>query len=222
MRLPAELLRFTRGERWVHRTTAILMGICLVTAAFLYIDLLSQLVGRRAIVEWIHVIAGICLPVPALIGIASKAFRADARILNRFTRADWKWLRARYRKDGTLPVGKFNAGQKLNANFQIGAILIMLGTGLVMRFANHWPISYRTGATFVHDWVAYAIFFVVVGHMWMATHDPHALRGMRTGYVPTSWAEREHNAWVAREVARTAANPASPANREKQRPTKTG
>jgi cytochrome b subunit of formate dehydrogenase len=45
---------------------------------------------------------------------------------------------------------------------------------------------------------------------------------MRTGYVPTSWAEREHNAWVAREVARTAANPASPANRAKQRPTKTG
>jgi hypothetical protein len=43
--------------------------------------------------------------------------------------------------------------------------------------------------------------------------------------VPPSWAEREHNAWVAREVARTAANPAnpaSPANRAKQRPTKTG
>jgi formate dehydrogenase subunit gamma len=209
MRPPAELLRFTRGERWVHRATGILMTVCLVTAAILYIDVLSQLVGRRSIVEWIHVIAGICLPVPTIIGLASKAFRADARILNRFTRNDWKWLRARYRRDRTLPVGKFNAGQKLNANFQLGSILVMLGTGLVMRFANQWPISYRTGATFVHDWMAYAILAVVIGHMYMATHDPHALRGMRTGYVPASWARREHNAWAAREGAVEDARPAT-------------
>ena len=202
MRLPAKLLRFTRGQRWVHRATAILMGICLVTAAFLYIDVLSQLTGHRALIEWIHVIAGIGLPVPALIGLGSKAFRNDARILNRFSRNDWRWLRSRQRRDGSIAVGKFNAGQKLNANFQLGAILVMLGTGLVMRFANHWPISLRTGATFVHDWLAYAVLAAVLGHVWMANRDPNALRGMRTGYVPTSWARREHLVWAVHESAR--------------------
>jgi formate dehydrogenase subunit gamma len=202
MRLPAKLLRFTRGQRWVHRATAILMGICLVTAAFLYIDVLSQLTGHRALIEWIHVIAGIGLPVPALIGLGSKAFRNDARILNRFSRNDWRWLRSRQRRDGGIAVGKFNAGQKLNANFQLGAILVMLGTGLVMRFANHWPISLRTGATFVHDWLAYAVLAAVLGHVWMANRDPNALRGMRTGYVPTSWARREHLVWAVHESAR--------------------
>jgi formate dehydrogenase subunit gamma len=202
MRLPAKLLRFTRGQRWVHRATAILMGVCLVTAAFLYIDVLSQLTGHRALIEWIHVIAGIGLPVPALIGLGSKAFRNDARILNRFSRNDWRWLRSRQRRDGSIAVGKFNAGQKLNANFQLGAILVMLGTGLVMRFANHWPISLRTGATFVHDWLAYAVLAAVLGHVWMANRDPNALRGMRTGYVPTSWARREHLVWAVHESAR--------------------
>jgi len=201
-RQPAKLLRFTRGERWVHRTTAILMGICLVTAALLYVDVLSQLTGHRAFVEWVHVIAGIGLPIPALIGLGSKAFRRDARILNRFSRNDWKWLRSRSRRNGTIPVGKFNAGQKLNANFQLGGILVMLATGLVMRFANHWSISLRTGATFVHDWLSYAILAVVLGHLWLANRDPNALRGMRTGYVPTAWARREHLAWAVRETTR--------------------
>jgi formate dehydrogenase gamma subunit len=208
MRRPAELLRFTHGERLVHRATATLMGVCLATAAILYIDPLSRVTGHRAFVEWVHVIAGIGLPIPIVLGLLSKAFRADARILNRFTRNDWKWLRRRHRLNGTLPVGKFNAGQKLNANFQLGGILMMLSTGLVMRFANHWPIHLRTGATFVHDWMAYAILAVVVGHIYMANRDPDALRGMRTGYVPPEWAKREHSSWAEREAARTKATAA--------------
>jgi len=216
-RQPAKLLRFTRGERWVHRTTAILMVVCLATAALLYVDVLSQLTGHRAFIEWVHVIAGIALPIPALIGLGSRAFRRDARILNRFSRNDWRWLRSRSRRDGSIPVGKFNAGQKLNANFQIGGILVMLGTGLVMRFANHWSISLRTGATFVHDWLSYAILAVVLGHLWMANRDPNALRGMRTGYVPTAWARREHMAWAVRETAR--ANDIKKRRTAEKRPT---
>ena len=218
MRRPvADFLRFTRGERWVHKSTAILMTICLATAAILYVDPLSRITGHRAFVEWIHVIAGIGLPIPFIVGLLSKAFRADAQRLNRFTRTDWRWLRSRTRRRDRLPVGKFNAGQKLNANFQLGGILVMLGTGTIMRFANHWPVYLRTGATFVHDWLAYGLLAVVVGHIVMANRDPDALRGMRTGYVPAAWAkrehaawaEREHAAWVAREQARAKATDAS-------------
>ena len=48
---PAEILRFSRAERLVHRTTAALVGICLLTAAILYLSALQTLVGRRALVE---------------------------------------------------------------------------------------------------------------------------------------------------------------------------
>ncbi len=195
-RVGAALRRFTRGERWVHRTTAVLMGICLLTAAVLYIGPLSVLVGRRALVEEVHVYAGIGLPLPILAGWLSAAFRVDVRRLNRFTPTDWAWLRSRDRRSGRLAVGKFNAGQKLNASFVAGAILAMLGTGLIMRYANQWPLSLRTGATFVHDWLSYAVAGVVLGHIAFALRDPAARAGMRTGEVPSDWAQAEHGAWA--------------------------
>lgn len=191
-----ELLRTTPSVRWAHRGLALLMGICLITAAVLYIGPLSVLVGRRALVERIHVYSGIALPVPLLLGLLSRAFRDDIRLLNRFLPVDRVWLRARDRRSGRLPVGKFNAGQKINAAFVCGAIIVMLGTGLVMRYANRWPVSYRTGATWVHDWLAYAIVAMVAGHLYFATRDPMARRGMRTGRVTVTWARREHRAWA--------------------------
>lgn len=197
------LPRFTPSERWVHRATAALMGVCILTAAVLYIGPLSVAVGRRAVVEDIHVYAGIALPVPILLGLLSRAFRADVRRLNRFSPFDWEWLRSSDRRSGRYPVGKFNAGQKLAAAFFAGAILVMVGTGLVMRYANTWSVVYRTGATFVHDWLAYAIVAVVAGHLYFAGRDPLARRGMRTGRVPEEWARREHGEWAEQALAPT-------------------
>ncbi len=197
MTRPAELLaRFTRAEKWVHRWTAGLMGVCLLTAAILYLGPLAVLVGRRGLVEQVHVVAGIALPVPIVLGWFSRAFRADARRLNRFTPADWTWLRNRDRRVDQSRVGKFNAGQKLNASFMTGSIIVLLGTGLIMRFAGAWPVSLRTGATFVHDWVSYAVAGVVIGHIVFAMRDPVARAGLRTGSVPASWAESEHGEWA--------------------------
>jgi formate dehydrogenase subunit gamma len=195
------LQRFTRGERWVHWATAALMGVCIVTAAFLYVGPLAILVGRRRVIELIHVYAGFALPVPILIGWFSRAFRRDARLLNRFSRDDWQWLRSADRRRGAVMVGKFNAGQKLNAAFIAGAILVMLGTGAMLFWPNFWALSLRVGATFVHDWLALAIFLVVAGHIWYAVREPEALRAMRSGWVPRSWAERSHPGWLPGEEA---------------------
>jgi formate dehydrogenase subunit gamma len=198
-RPPADPLvrRFSPGERWVHRSTAVLVGVLLVTAAILYLAPLSQLVGRRHLVATVHVYAGLALPLPFLVGwVRSAALRADVRRLNRFLPTDWAWLRSRDRRSGRIPVGKFNAGQKLNGAFTLGAIVVMLMTGTVMHWTSWFPLSWRTGATFVHDWLAFGVFVVVAGHTWMASNDPVARLGMRTGWVPRSWARREHGAWT--------------------------
>ena len=50
---------------------------------------------------------------------------------------------------------------------------------------------------------------MVLGHIYMANRDPYALRGMRTGYVSTSWAQREHKAWAVREIERAKATKGS-------------
>jgi formate dehydrogenase subunit gamma len=219
---PGRLLRFTRGERWVHRSTALLMGICLVTAAFLYVGPLAVLVGRRQLMRTLHVYAGIALPLPLLAGWVSAAFRDDLRRLNRFSPHDWRWLRSRDRRSGRIPVGKFNAGQKLNGAFTAGSILVLLVTGLIMRFPKMWPLAWRTGSTFVHDWLALAVFVVLLGHGVYAAKDPAARAGMRTGFVSLDWARREHGAWAEERASRPPSGPPSgPPSRQAGRPAET-
>jgi formate dehydrogenase subunit gamma len=195
---PSLVHRFCRAERWVHRATAALMGLCVATAACLYVPALAELVGRRHLVVTVHEWSGLLLPVPLLLGLVSRALRADLRRLNRFGPHDRRWLRAALRRDpdpAARPAGKFNAGQKLYAAWIAGAVLVMLGTGLLMWFTDLAPLVWRTGATFVHDWLALAIGIVLAGHLRMALADPEARRGMRTGSVERAWAERHHPLW---------------------------
>jgi formate dehydrogenase subunit gamma len=188
--------RFSASVRAVHWSTAVLMIICIVTAAVLYNAPLAIQVGHRRTVELIHVYCGFALPVPMLAGLVSRAYRRDVGALNRFRQADWQWLRTKTRRDGTIRVGKFNAGQKLNASLTAGAILVLLGTGLLMYFPGLARLSWRTGATFVHDWFALGLGLLVLGHITFAIKDAEARRGMRTGVVSAAWARKEHAAWA--------------------------
>ncbi|MFJ9418055.1 cytochrome b/b6 domain-containing protein [Streptomyces sp. NPDC101227] len=207
---PSRIRRFTPAEHWVHRATATLLTVCILTAACLYLPFLAELVGRRALLVTVHEWSGILLPVPLLLGLASRALRADLTRLNRYGPHDRRWLHSALRRRRTgRPAGKFNAGQKLYAAWIAGAVLVMMGTGLLMWFTHLAPVLWRTGATFVHDWLALAVIVVVAGHVWMAFGDPEARRGMRTGSVDAQWARREHPLWVHDGRKRPAAAPRS-------------
>lgn len=91
--------------------------------------------------------------------------------------------------------GKFNAGQKLNAAFTVGAVTLMFATGMIMFFSSLVNDNTRTGATFVHDWLTLAIVAVVIGHIYKAYNDSEARSGMRTGTVSYRWAKRHHPQW---------------------------
>ncbi|MFE7527731.1 cytochrome b/b6 domain-containing protein [Kitasatospora sp. NPDC057542] len=201
---PDRVRRFSPAERLVHRATGVLMLLCLASAACLYLGPLAQLVGRRYLVATVHEWSGILLPLPFLLGLFSAAFRADLRRLNRFAPYDREWLRAVRRRrtwPEARPAGKFNAGQKLYAGWIAGAVLVMASTGLLMWFTGLLPSVSRTSAIFVHDLLAWAIAFVVSGHLRKALRDPESRRGMRTGYVSRAWAERHHSRWLPEDRA---------------------
>jgi formate dehydrogenase subunit gamma len=193
-------------ERAVHWVNAALFLILIGTGLALYLAPVGALVGRRAIVEDVHVYSGLALPVPvviALCGSWGRALRADFRRVNRWTKDDREWLGAlfksrveRRRRWKLVRVGKFNAGQKLNAAFVAGAGLVLLGTGVIMRWYHPWPLDWRTGATTVHDWLALAVGLVVVGHVGMALRDWDALRSMLVGTVSRAWAKLHAPAWI--------------------------
>ncbi|GAA4556669.1 formate dehydrogenase subunit gamma [Planotetraspora kaengkrachanensis] len=191
------LRRFSRGERLVHRSIATLMSLCAGSAACLYFPPLAQLVGRRHLVVVVHEWSGLLLPAPVLLGLASRAFRADLRRLNRLAPYDGQWLRAvRRGTPGPRPAGKFNAGQKIYAGWIAGAVPLMTFTGLLMWFTGALPAISRASAIFVHDVTAFAIAVVVLGHIRLAYRDPEARRGMRTGSVTTAWARKNHPQWA--------------------------
>lgn len=207
------VLRFDLVERVVHWCNAALFGALILTGATLYLSPLEQMVGRHRLVEEIHVYCGIALPVPLLLAVSGpwgRRLREDLHRWNRWGRGDRLWWRALLAgRDGRparmagLDVGKFNSGQKLNAAFVGGAGLVMLGTGLVMRWYSPWPLAWRTGATFVHDWLALAVGLVVIGHVAMALRDRQALRSMVTGRISRDWARRHAPAWLeGRDQAR--------------------
>jgi len=192
------ILRFDRIERAAHWANAVLFGVLMLTALVLYFPGLSGIVGRRALVLDIHVWTGIALPVPLLISVIGAwgaGMRRDLRRVNRWTRDEIAWLWALGRSAPRV-VDKFNPGQKLNSIFIGGAIIVMLVTGIVLRWFPFFPVSWRMGATFVHDVLALAIFIAVIGHIVLAFAHPEALRSMFSGWVSQAWAARHAPAWL--------------------------
>lgn len=196
---PGDIPRFTTAERALHWGLALLLGTCALTGLVLYVGPLTAAVGRRSLVRDVHVWAGVLMPVPFVLAYAGRwraAVRDDFRRLARWSWEDSRWFRTRGRQQ-TEAVGKFNAGQKANAAFIAGVVPLMLATGGIMRWYEPFPLSWRTGATFVHDWTAIATWFVVAGHILFALSRPPSLRSMVTGRMPRAYARDHHPRWAA-------------------------
>jgi formate dehydrogenase subunit gamma len=201
------VVRFDAVQRAAHWANATLFGILMLTALPLYFSSLADVVGRRSLVAEIHLWAGVALPVPlvvALLGPWGEGFRRDVRRINQWTRDEMVWLKVLGRKAPRV-VDKFNPGQKLNAIFTAGAIVVMLATGCILKWFRFFPVSWRTGATFAHDVFAFAVFATVIGHILFALTHPESLRSMVKGWVTEAWASRHASGWLAEEKAITRA-----------------
>jgi formate dehydrogenase subunit gamma len=189
-------------QRAAHWANALLFGILMLTALPLYFSSLADVVGRRALVVDIHLYTGIALPVPliiSLLGPWGAQMRRDLRRINVWTKDEVVWLKALGRKAPRV-VDKFNPGQKLNAIFVGGSIVVMLVTGAMLKWFRFFPVSWRIGATFVHDVLAFAIFAVVIGHILFAVTHWESMRSMIKGWVSDEWAARHAGAWRAEEM----------------------
>jgi formate dehydrogenase subunit gamma len=199
--------RFDRTERVVHWSNATLFLMLLFTGASLKIAALSTIVANRHLVKDLHVYSGLLLPIPLLAGVALRSgaqLRRDLGRLNRWTADDRRWWSLRTR--ASAQIGKFNPGQKLNAAFIGASIVVMLMTGSIMKWFEPFPNSWRTGATFVHDSTWLALGIVIAGHILFALRDFDSLRAMVAGWVPESWARREHPRWWVDVVSARAAS----------------
>lgn len=201
-----ELLRFDVVQRAAHWANALLFGMLVLTALPLYFSSVERLVGRHVLIAQVHVWCGVAWPVPLLVSLVGPwgtRMRRDLRRINRWRPAEVRWLQTFGRAGEARD--KFNPGQKLNAIFVGGTIAVTLGTGCVLEWFGLFPVSWRSGATFVHEVLAFAIVIVVAGHIVMAFTHPEALRSMLDGRVSRSWAARKAPDWLAEELGDDAA-----------------
>jgi formate dehydrogenase subunit gamma len=194
------LLRFDRVQRGAHWLNALLFFTLMFTAIPLYFGSFFGIVMPRHVIEMIHLWSGLALPLPiviSLVGPWGASMRRDVRRINYWSRDEIRWLRTLGKS--TLRADKFNPGQKLNAIFIGASILVMLVTGSMLQWFRFFSVSWRSGATFVHDLFAFAIFFVVIGHIVMALTHRDALRSVFKGWVSRGWAERHAARWLDEE-----------------------
>jgi len=192
-----------------------MMLTLIVTGAILYLPSLALHVGHRALIENIHVITGLSLLGPLVLGLVGpwrKRLVTDLRRFDRWGPADFEWFRSRVRRTG-LAQDKFNGGQKVEAAFLGGAMVAALVTGIIMRFAPSSWITWATGATLVHDALFFAIAIAVLVHMAFALSRPDQLISMFNGRISRSWARTHARAWLS-EVEASEAVPASVIARE--------
>jgi formate dehydrogenase subunit gamma len=194
-----ELARFDLVERLVHWSTAIMMLTLIVTGAILYLPSLALRVGHRGLVENIHVITGLSLLGPLVLGVAGpwrKRLIKDLRRFDRWGASDFDWFRGPARRSG-LPRDKFNGGQKIEAAFLGAAMVAALVTGVIMRFAPSSWITWATGATLVHDTLFFAITLAVLVHVVFALSRPDQLVSMFSGRISRPWARAHAGAWLS-------------------------
>ena len=193
----SRVLRFDRVQRVTHWTMALLFLTLMFTAIPLYFGTFFGVVMPRHVIEMIHLWSGLALPIPIVVSVLGpwgRSMRADIRRFNLWTREEIRWIRTLGRS--RLDADKFNPGQKLNAIFVVASILVMLVTGSMLQWFRFFSVSWRSGATLVHDVFAYSIFVVVVGHVITALGHRDALRSIFSGWISRTWAERHAARWL--------------------------
>ena len=191
------ILRFDRVQRGAHWANAILFTVLILTAIPLYFGSFFGVILERHTVEEVHFCTGLALPLPlfmSLIGPWGRQMRHDVKRFNIWTRDEIIWIRS-FGRTG-LTADKYNPGQKLNAVFIAGSIVVMLVSGSMLQWFRFFSVSQREGATFVHDSFALVIVIVIVGHIGMALTHRDSLRSIFTGFVSERWATIHAPAWL--------------------------
>ncbi len=196
---PATVRRFTQTEIVFHWAQAVPYLVLLLTGGLLFFERIlgAQVVAPEVLID-VHRIAGIALPVCILLTVLGgdrKILLRNLRLGTHFSKADLRWLRdmprQRFRPDIELPpMGKFNAGQKINFTVQVIVIPVFFVTGLVMWFAHGVLLPW-----YVHV-IAFAVVTpLVLGHLYLALINPATRRSLTSvthGRVNRAWAEHHH------------------------------
>lgn len=204
--MPSRILRFTLSERIVHWLVALAFAAMLLSGTQVPANW-----SLRSVFFDIHVGAAIVLAAGLLFIMLvgnGRALRRTAVELTRMDRLDREWLKRApahmLAREQPPPAGRFNGGQKINAQLSWIGLVILYASGIAVAFIGNSPPE-----NVIHSGMAVAMTVLIAGHVYMAVLNPatrHALRGMTVGDVDTSWARHHHPRWTELAEAEPAAD----------------
>lgn len=123
-------------------------------------------------------------------------------------RDDVRWLKHINRiiagkEPEDIPIGKYNAGQKILFWCIMSLITVLMITGIIMwrrYFTQYFPIDILRLAIFFHSLAAIGLILLIIGHAYMAFWVKGSVKGMISGYVSRAWARKNHSKWYHDEM----------------------
>ena len=104
-----------------------------------------------------------------------------------------------FAKGEHLPVGRFNAGQKVIFWSMMVFGLILFGSGLSLMFPFFWfDMRNMQLVNLIHSGVALIAIAFILGHIYIGTIGMEGVfDAMGTGKVDENWAREHHSLWLA-------------------------
>jgi formate dehydrogenase subunit gamma len=206
---PAELPRYSTGERLTHWAVAVayvalfLSGLAMFHPFFWWT---SALFGGGPLMRLLHPFAG------AAFGVLFYAYALRLVHDNLLVPSDRRWLAGMFaymnkQGEGAPVEGKYNAGQKLMYWSMIAVVAILFLTGIMMwrpYFAPGVPLPVRRIANVLHAAMAFVMFVGIGVHVYAAYWTKGSMRAMTRGTVSRAWARVHHPGWYAKLVGKDA------------------
>ena len=152
---------------------------------------------RRNLVKNVHLFSAVAWALALTLVVVlgdRRRLAADWREIETLDADDRRWLRGR-----SVPQGRFNAGQKLNALLTASFAVLFVVSGFFLWLGERDHRFLLDGSGTVHDALMLVSVALLTGHLYLAVIHPstrHALRGMTLGNVREDWAREHHAKWV--------------------------
>lgn len=190
--------RFNTYERVLHWFVTVTFFSLLLSGLGLYSRLFTgyfNLFGGGQMAIFVHKIAGIFFFFSSIL-----LFMHNRKSTTDFDDDDRTWFKSMggylSRDQVHIPVGKFNAGQKMFAVF-IGVATAILGiTGLFIWNPALFPRWIVQVSLLMHGLMFVGSIMFVIVHVYLATiGNPGTIDAMLYGDVKRGWAKKHHPKW---------------------------
>jgi len=192
--------RYNDSERinhWVVAITFVLLALSGLALFHPSMFFLTNLFGGGPWTRILHPFIGLVMFI-AFLALAARVWRA-----NKLDEKDKQWLRQwedviNNREDKLPEVGKYNAGQKLVFWAQVGCLIVLLLTGIVIwqpYFAPAFNVTVIRIAVVLHAFSAFILILGIIIHIYAGIWVKGSIRAMTRGYVTRAWARKHHAAW---------------------------